>query len=146
MEYADRNNGLFEKSGRRRRMVVLGASALVVWALIFLVLPSNLPFSNDQNAYLGGAASLRAGHGYRFEQYLQLPRIGMYPPGYSVYLSIFWKDGQTIAVNSHRLEVANWLAAGGALFALAACLFISELPVWASSAVLIVLGTSVNFT
>jgi hypothetical protein len=146
MESADRSIGLFDKSSRMHRAAVLGASALVVWILLFLVLPTDLPFSNDQNAYLGGAASLRAGHGYRFEQYICLPRIGMYPPGYSVWLALFWKDGQPFAVNSYRLEVTNWIAAGCALFALAACLFISELPAWASPAVLMLLGTSLTFT
>lgn len=146
MESADRSIILFDKSSSMYRAVILGACALAVWILLFLVLPTDLPFSNDQNAYLGGAAALRAGHGYRFEQYIDLPRIGMYPPGYSAWLALFWKDGQPFAVNSYRLEVANWIAAGCALFALAACLFISELPALVSSAVLILLGTSVLFT
>jgi hypothetical protein len=117
-----------------------------VWILLFLVLPADLPFYNDQNAYLGGAAALKAGHGYRFEQYINLPRIGMYPPGYSIWLALFWKNGQPISVNSYRVEVANWIAAGGTLFALAAYLFISELPTGVCSAVLMLFGTSVTFT
>jgi hypothetical protein len=146
MESADRNVILFDESSRVHRAAILGASALAVWVLLFLVLPNDLPFFNDQNAYLGGAAALRAGHGYRFEQYVDLPRIGMYPPGYSVWLALFWKDGQTFAVNSYRLEVANWIAAGCAFFALAACLLTSELPALVSSAVLMLIGTSVLFT
>ena len=113
---------------------------------MFVVLPPDLPFSNDQNAYVGGAAALRAGHGYRFEQYIDLPRIGMYPPGYSVWLALFWKNGQPISVNSYRLEMANLIAAGGALFGLAACLFLSELPAGVGSAILMLFGTSVIFT
>jgi len=129
-----------------RRAIILGASALAVWTLLFLVLPTDLPFFNDQNAYLGGAAALKAGHGYRFEEYINLPRIGMYPPGYSAWLALFWKDGLPFAANSYRLEVGNWIAGGCALFALAGCLFLSELPVLMSSALLLLLGTSVVFT
>jgi hypothetical protein len=131
---------------RLNRAVILGASAIAVWVLLFFFLPNNLPFSNDQNVYLSGTEALRAGHGYRFEPYINLPRIGIYPPGYSAWLALFWKNGQPFAVNSYRLEVANWIAAGGALLALAGCLFISELPTLACSAILILLGTSVLFT
>src|SRR5271154_3751783 len=128
------------------RIGILVAAALTVWMLLFLVLPTDLPYSNDQNAYLGGAAALRAGHGYRFEQYIDLPRIGMYPPGYSVWLALFWKNGQPVSVNSYRLELANWIAAGGALFALAACLFFSELSTGVGTAILMLFGTSLTFT
>ena len=131
---------------RMLRIGIIVATALTVWILLFLVLPTNLSFSNDQNVYLGGAAALRAGHGYRFEQYIDLPRIGMYPPGYSIWLALFWKNGQPISANSYRLEVANWIAAGGALFGLAACLFIGELPAGACAAFLMLFGTSLTFT
>src|SRR5207237_7815040 len=106
MESAARSIDLFDSSSGIRRAAVLGASAILVWILLFLVLPTDLPFSNDQNAYLGGAASLRAWHGYRFEQYIDLPRIGMYPPGYSVWLALFWIDMQTFVANYYRMDVA----------------------------------------
>jgi hypothetical protein len=131
---------------RLPRKTVLGASALVLWAVLFLVLPENLPFNNDQNVYLGGAAALSAGHGYRFEQYSNLPRIGMYPPGYPFWLALFWENGQPVAVNSYRLEVANVIAAGAALLALAAWLSISELSLLAATALLLLVGTSLIFT
>jgi hypothetical protein len=127
-------------------MGIIVAAALTVWMLLFLVLPTDLPYLNDQNAYLGGAAALRAGHGYRFEQYIDLPRIGMYPPGYSIWLALFWKNGQPVSVNSYRLELANWIAAGGALFGLAACLFLSELPTGVCMAIVMLFGTSLTFT
>jgi hypothetical protein len=129
-----------------RRMIIVLGSAVAVWALLFLILPGNFSFDYDQNAYLGGAAALRAGHGYRFEQYIDLPRIGMYPPGYSAWLAAFWKYGQPFAVNSYRLEVANWIAAGCTLLGLAACLVISEMPTLAASAVVVAIGTSAVFT
>ena len=129
-----------------RRFAMLFGTALALWIALFLVLPKDLPFANDANSYLGGAAALSAGHGYRFEQYLNLPPIRMYPPGYSIWLSLFWKNGQPISRNSYRLEIANWLAAGAALVGLAACLFISELPSWLGWTLLISFGTSVLFT
>jgi hypothetical protein len=42
--------------------------------------------------------------------------------------------------------MANWLAAGAALFALSGCLAISEMPVMIACAFVIALGTSVTFT
>jgi hypothetical protein len=50
------------------------------------------------------------------------------------------------SVNWHRLEIANWVASGFALFAFAACLFISQLSTLLASALLLALGTSVAFT
>jgi hypothetical protein len=137
---------IFGRTMSARRTVIVGGSALALWALLFLVLPSNFSFDHDQNVYLGGAAALRAGHGYRFEQYIDLPRIGIDPPGYSAWLAAFWKYGQPFAVNSYRLEVANWIAAGCTLLGLAACLVISEMPALAASAVLVAIGTSAVFT
>jgi len=128
------------------RIAIIFASALTVWILLFFFLPTDLPFRNDQNSYLGGAEALRAGHGYRFEQYINLPPIGMYPPGYSLWLALFWENGQPMSINSHRLEVANWLAAGAALLAFASCLFIGELPAWVCAVVLLLFGTSFVFT
>jgi len=129
-----------------RRFAMLFGTALALWIVLFLVLPTDLPFDNDVNSYLGGAAALSAGHGYRFEPYLNLPPIRMYPPGYSIWLSLFWKNGQPISRNSYRLEIANWLAAGAALVGLAGCLFISELPSCLGWTLLISFGTSVLFT
>jgi hypothetical protein len=121
-------------------------TALALWIALFLVLPTDLTFNNDVNSYLGGAAALSAGHGYRFEQYINLPPVRMYPPGYSIWLSMFWRNGQPISRNAYRLEIANWLAAGAALMGLACCLFISELPSWLGWTLLISFGTSVVFT
>jgi hypothetical protein len=129
-----------------RRFAMLFGTALALCIVLFLVLPTDLPFDNDTNSYLGRAAALSAGHGYRFEPYLNLPPIRIYPPGYSIWLSLFWKNGEPISRNSYRLEIANWLAAGGALVGLAGCLFISELPSWLGWAVLTSFGTSVFFT
>ena len=125
---------------------MLFGTALAVWMVLFLALPTDLPFASDVNSYLGGAAALSAGHGYRFEQDLNLPPIRSYPPGYSIWLSLFWKNGQPISRNSYRLEIANWIAAGAALAGLAACLFMSELPGWLGWALLMSFGTSVLFT
>jgi hypothetical protein len=75
------------------RMVAVVGSAVAVWTLLFLIFPSTFSFDYDQNIYLGGAAALRAGHGYRFEQYIDLPRIGVYLPGYSTWRPAFWKYG-----------------------------------------------------
>ncbi len=133
-------------SERGRRFAMLFGTALALWIVFFLLLPTDLPFDNDVNSYLGGAAALSAGHGYRFEPYLNLPPIRMYPPGYSIWLSLFWKNGQSISRNSHRLKIANWLAAGAALAGLAGCLFSSELPSWLGWILLISFGTSVLFT
>jgi hypothetical protein len=129
-----------------RRFAMLFGTALALWIALFLVLPTDLPFENDVNSYLGGAAAFSAGHGYRFEPYLNLPPVRTYPPGYPIWLSLFWKNGQPISRNSYRLEIANWLAAGAALVGLAACLFLSELPSWLGCALLISFGTSVLFT
>jgi hypothetical protein len=137
---------LLNKFLSSRRTAVLGASALAAWILLFAVLPKDLPFRNDQNVYLSGAAALKAGHGYRFEQYINLPRIGTYPPGYSLWLALFWKDGQAVAVNSYRLELANYIAAGCALFALSAFLSLSEMSIGAAFTVLLLFATSLVFT
>ena len=133
-------------SSRTRRFAILFGSALALWMALFLVLPADLPFSSDQNSYIAGAAALKSGHGYRFEPYINLPPIGMYPPGHSIWLACFWKNGQPISANSYRLEIANWLAAGAALIGLACCLFISELPAWLGWALLMSFGTSQIFT
>jgi hypothetical protein len=130
---------------RKLRFTLLFGSALALWIALFLVLPTHLAFNSDVNSYIGGAASLSAGHGYRFEQYIDLPPIRMYSPGYPMWLSLFWKDGQPISANSYRLEIANWLAAGAALVALAGCLFISELPAWFAATLVISFGTSAVF-
>jgi hypothetical protein len=133
-------------SQSRLRFAIFFGTALSLWIALFLVLPTDLPFDNDVNSYLGGAAALSAGHGYRFEQYINLPPVRVYPPGHSIWLSIFWKNGQPISRNSYRLEIANWLAAGAVLVGLACCLFISELPTWLGWTLLISFGTSVPFT
>lgn len=128
------------------RAAILGVAALAIWILLFCSLPENLPLANDLNSYLGGAAAIRAGHGYRFEPYIDLPRIGMYPPGYAMWLALFWKNDVSFATNFYRLEIANWIAAGVTLFTLAACLFSCEMPTFACSAILMLFGTSVLFT
>jgi hypothetical protein len=133
-------------SASRLRFAMFFGTALALWIALFLILPTDLRFDDDVNSYLGGAAALSAGHGYRFEQYINLPPVRRYPPGYSIWLSIFWKNGQPISRNSDRLEIANWLAAGAALVGLACCLFISELPTWLGWTLLISFGTSVLFT
>jgi hypothetical protein len=131
---------------RGARFAIIGGSTLLLCALLFFMLPANLAFHSDQNIYLGGVSGLVAGHGYRLEPYINTPPIGIYPPGYSVWLSIFWKSGRPLSLNCHRLEVANWLTASGALLALAGCLAIGEMPVVIASALVIALGTSVIFT
>ncbi len=133
-------------SASRLRFAVFFGTALSLWIALFLVLPTDPPFDNDVNSYLGGAAALSAGHGYRMEPYINLPPVRRYPPGYSFWLSIFWKNGQPISRNSYRLEIANWLAAGAVLMGFACCLFISELSSWLGWTLLISLGTSVVFT
>lgn len=136
----------FANPSRRLRFAMLFGSALALWIALFLILPTDLPFANDVNSYLGGAAALKAGHGYRFEQYIDLPPIGMYPPAFPMWLATFWKNGQPISENSYRLEIANWLAAGAALVGLACCVFVSELPAWLGWALLMSFGTSFTFT
>ena len=131
---------------RRIRFAILFGSALALWIALFLILPTHLGFNSDVNSYLGGAAALSAGHGYRFEQYIDLPPIRMYSPGHSIWLALFWKNGQSISGNSYRLEIANWLVAGAALVGLAWCLFISEVPAWLGGTFLLSFGTSVVFT
>lgn len=130
---------------RKLRFAMLFGSALVLWIVLFLMLPTHLAFNSDVNSYIGGAAALSAGHGYRFEQYIDRPPVRMYSPGYSMWLSLFWKNGQPISANAYRLEIANWLVAGAALVALAGCLFISELPAWLAATFLISFGTSAVF-
>ena len=137
---------LLTDPSRKLRFTMFFGTALALWMALFLILPTDLPFANDQNSYLGGAAALKAGHGYKFEQYINLPPIGMYPPGYPIWLALFWKTGQPISTNAHRLEIANWLAAGAALVGLACCLFVSELPAWLGWALLMAFGTSFLFT
>ena len=110
MESASGATVMFEKSSRMRRVAILGASALAAWLFLGFLRPDTHAFSSDQNTYLAGAAALKAGHGYRFEPYIGLPRIGIYPPGFSIWLALFWKAGEPFAVNLHRLEVANWIA------------------------------------
>lgn len=130
-----------------RRAVIIVTSAFVLSTALFLLIPQKtLIFDYDQNAYLGGAAALKAGHGYRFEQYIDLPRIGTYPPGYSAWLAAFWENGEPFPINSNRLEFASWIAAACALFALASFLVASEMSALAASAVLLAIGTSVVFT
>ncbi len=76
-------------SESRLRFTLFFGTALSLWVALFLVLPMDLPFDNDVNSYLGGAAALSAGHGYRFEPYINLPPVRRYPPGYSTWLSVF---------------------------------------------------------
>jgi hypothetical protein len=83
-------------STRTCRAAIISGSAMLIWTLLLIILPTEHPVSNDHNAYLGGTAALKAGDGYRFEEYIDLPRIGMYPPGYSIWLSLFWKGGAPI--------------------------------------------------
>ncbi len=147
LSHSPQASGIFPQSRvSALRTAVLFGAAVALWPLLFLFLPNSLSFAYDQNAYLGGAAALRAGHGYRFEQYIDLPRIGIYPPGYSVWLAVFWESGQPFAVNAHRLELANWVAAGLTLTALAACLAVSEMSTSAAAAVVLAVGTSAVFT
>ena len=131
---------------RKLRFGIFFGSAVALWIALFLILPTHLAFPSDVNSYLGGAAALSSGHGYRFEQYINLPPIRMYSPGQSLWLSLFWKNGQPISRNSYRLEIANWLVAGAALGGLAWCLFIGELPAWLGATLLISFGTSAVFT
>ncbi len=137
---------LLANPSRRLRFGIFFGSALALWIALFLMLPTNLAFNSDVNSYLGGAAALSAGHGYRFEQYINLPPIRMYSPGHSIWLALFWKNGQPISRISDRLEFANWLVAGAALVGLAWCLFISEMPAWLGATLLISFGTSSVFT
>jgi hypothetical protein len=71
---------------RTGRFAVIGGAALLLCAVLFFILPANLAFRSDQNIYLGGATGLVAGHGYRLEPYIGIPPVGIYPPGYSVWL------------------------------------------------------------
>jgi len=130
----------------RTRGVWLGAVALLTWLLLYTQVPSTSVFNNDQNAYVGGAVALASGNGYRFEPYIDLPKIGMYPPGYSAWLSLFWRLDQPLEANTYRLQQANWIVAGAFLCVLGLFFWKTGAPVELATAVLAALGTSVMLT
>jgi hypothetical protein len=93
-----------------------------------------LPVS-DTVYYLAGAKSLAEGTGYRMVLYDANPRIGLYPPLHSAYLSFFWRMNPEFPANQLLLYGAMVLLLLGcvALFFLA--LRRSRFSLWTSALV-----------
>lgn len=106
-------------------------------------LPRQAAYQNDANFYMGGAAALADGLGYRVEPYLDLPPVSQYPPLHSAYLSLFWHWGGGFPDNTPGLALAMELVALAALAFLSASLRRAGLPVWFGVLCVLLVGTSV---
>ena len=106
-------------------------------------LPRQAAYQNDANFYLGGAAALADGLGYRVEPYLDLPSVSQYPPLHSAYLSVFWHRGGGFPDNTAGLALAMELVALTALAFLSAGLRRAGVPAWFGALCVLLVGTSV---
>jgi hypothetical protein len=83
--------GLPPKQPVAPRWLWLLAALLLVGAIYDLARPTRVQVIHDGNTYVAGAIGLAEGRGYRFVAHLGEPRIGIYPPGHSAWLALFWK-------------------------------------------------------
>ena len=70
----------------------------------FFARPEFVLHSTDSVYYLAGAKSLAEGTGYRMVLYDDAPRIGLYPPLQSFYLSLFWRLNGSFPANLWLLQ------------------------------------------
>jgi hypothetical protein len=80
---------------------------LVSVAVFYFACRERIPLHTcDTVYYLAGAKSLAEGTGYRMVLYDTNPRIGLYPPMHSAYLSCFWRINRDFPANQLLLYAA----------------------------------------
>ena len=109
---------------------------------ITLPFESELALQNDANFYLGGAASLAAGTGYRVEPYLDLPSVSQYPPLQSAWLALFWNLGGGFPGNIPWMIGAMEGVSLAMLALLGICLRREGIPPRIGAAFVLLAGTS----
>ncbi len=89
-------------------ILVFLVSGLIYWLVRF----ESVALVADTVAYLAGAKSIASGDGYRMAWHVGLPRIGVYPPGQSAWLALFWPRDASFAEALPRLLLAMAVAGG----------------------------------
>ena len=115
-------------------------NAAAILVLLFVVAafhlafqPKNVLHSTDSMFYLTGAKSLAEGNGYRMVLYEGEPRIGLYPPLQSAYLSLFWRMNGNFPENLPLLNGAMLLLLLALVTLFAVALLKFEFPLWAAT-------------
>ncbi len=117
--------------------VFLG-SVLLYWSLRF---PSP-PLNADSFVYISGAKSLAEGNGYRMEWHEGRPPIGLYPPGNSWWLSLFWPKGAGLDVVLPRLSFSMAIIGAMTNAVILAFLFRGGIPLWLAVSITMVWSVS----
>jgi len=100
--------------------LVSALTLLVIGLITFALLPRDTAYSVDANTYLGGAISFAHGEGYHAATQVDHPRVTIYPPVHSLYLSLAWRMNPAFPANILWLNLAMLLLSLGTC----ACLFV----------------------
>src|SRR5258708_23159149 len=73
--------------------VILGLIALLGTFLVLRATPEGLGLTGDSIAYIAGARSLLAGHGYREASLISAQPVAHYPPGSPAVLALILLSG-----------------------------------------------------
>jgi len=113
-------DGQTSPSQTRFPWLVSALTLLAIGLITFALLPRDAAYTVDANAYLGGAVSFAQGEGYHAGTQLDHPRVTIYPPLHSLYLSLAWRINPEFPANILWLNLAMMLLSLGAC----ACLFV----------------------
>lgn len=113
---------------------------VIVAAFHWALFPREILYDNDANFYLGGAASLAAGAGYRAEPYLGAPPLALYPPVHSAWLALFLSLGGGFPQGAAWLVLGEVLPGLAALALLALHLRKEGIPDWFAAPWILLLG------
>lgn len=105
---------------------ILVLSVGLYWILRF----PNAPLNADSYVYLSGARSFSLGTGYHMAWHVNLPPIGIYPPGNSMWISWFWPKEMGFDEAYPRISFGMCLIGGAVNAAFAAFLLRGGLPRW----------------
>jgi hypothetical protein len=108
--------------------LVSALTLLVIGLLTFALLPRDTAYSVDANTYLGGAISFAHGEGYHSGTQLNHPRVTIYPPLHSLYLSLAWRMNSAFPANIFWLNLAMVLLSLGTCACLLVLLHRMSLP------------------
>jgi hypothetical protein len=108
-------------------LVALGTLLLALGVIYWQFEPLDCG-SCDTGIYLSGAQSLAEGRGYKYVAYAGEPRITLYPPGQSLWLSLFWRMKPEFPENIPFLYCGMILLALGVIGVLCAYWWRERMP------------------
>jgi hypothetical protein len=126
----------------RRAIIACLVTLLAIGVVNWLLLPKSTLYLVDTNSYLGGAISLAQGQGYHSATQVDHPRVTIYPPLQSFYLSWWWRADPAFPDNIPRLNAGMLSLSLGVCACLFVLLWKKGLPLMVITVFTLTLGLS----